>query len=306
MKKFISIALISILAFSSCGSKEANNVDDTAVESTESNEETTETTEESEDVDVEDENSNEVSNDEVDYIEDEQSQDYSEEMTAFYDNMTKEVTSLPQLEAPVSGDQIAVIKTNYGDITVKLLSDYAPLAVENFVTHANEGYYDGLIFHRVVENFVIQGGDPTGTGMGGESIWGEPFDDEIDKSVRHFNGALAMANAGPNTNGSQFYIVVNENDVNAEIDMIESLKDEPVMSTPNGDVIVFGDLYPQIALDAYRELGGTPALDLNYTVFGQVIDGFDIVKEISHTEVDGMSKPLEDVVIETIEISTIE
>jgi len=102
---------------------------------------------------------------------------------------------------------IAVLETTQGTIEIELRPDYAPLAVENFVTHIKEGYYDGLIFHRIIKDFMIQGGDPTGTGRGGKSIWNKPFKDEFAKNVT-FNrsGILAMANAGPGTNGSQFFI----------------------------------------------------------------------------------------------------
>lgn len=104
---------------------------------------------------------------------------------------------------------VAVIKTNMGTIEIELFADKAPKTVENFVGHANKGYYKGVIFHRVIPNFMIQGGDPTGTGRGGESIWGKPFEDEIVSSlVFDEPGILAMANAGPNTNGSQFFITV--------------------------------------------------------------------------------------------------
>jgi cyclophilin family peptidyl-prolyl cis-trans isomerase len=104
---------------------------------------------------------------------------------------------------------VAVIKTNMGTVEIELFADQTPKTVENFITHADSGYYNGIIFHRVIENFMIQGGDPTGTGRGGESIWGKPFADEIVPSLT-FNepGILAMANAGPNTNGSQFFITV--------------------------------------------------------------------------------------------------
>lgn len=104
---------------------------------------------------------------------------------------------------------VAVIKTNMGTIEIELYADQTPKTVENFVGLANENYYNGVIFHRVIANFMIQGGDPTGTGRGGQSIWGKPFADEIVPSL-NFNepGVLAMANAGPNTNGSQFFITV--------------------------------------------------------------------------------------------------
>ena len=101
----------------------------------------------------------------------------------------------------------AVFETNQGKIVFELYDDIAPKAVENFVTHIKNGYYDGIVFHRVIKNFMIQGGDPTGTGRGGESIWKKPFADEFKPGVVFDKaGILAMANAGPNTNGSQFFI----------------------------------------------------------------------------------------------------
>ncbi|XPV67978.1 MAG: peptidylprolyl isomerase [Halarcobacter sp.] len=106
-----------------------------------------------------------------------------------------------------AANPIAVLKTSKGDIEIELRPDIAPKAVENFITHSKNGYYNGLIFHRIIKNFMIQGGDPTGTGRGGESIWGKPFKDEFaSNAVFDKAGILAMANAGPNTNGSQFFI----------------------------------------------------------------------------------------------------
>jgi len=104
-------------------------------------------------------------------------------------------------------EKTVVLETNQGNIEIKLKIDVAPKACENFIKLAEKGYYNGLIFHRVIKGFMIQGGDPTGTGMGGESIWGKPFEDEVSP-VAKFDGPgiLAMANAGPNTNGSQFFI----------------------------------------------------------------------------------------------------
>lgn len=100
-----------------------------------------------------------------------------------------------------------VLKTNVGDITLKLFPNIAPKACENFITLAKKGYYDGTTFHRVIKNFMIQGGDPTATGAGGESIWGKPFEDEFGANVVFDrSGILAMANRGANTNGSQFFI----------------------------------------------------------------------------------------------------
>lgn len=100
-----------------------------------------------------------------------------------------------------------LLETTQGNITLELYEDVAPLAVENFTTHVKNGYYNGLTFHRIIKNFMIQGGDPTGTGAGGESIWKKPFKDEFKSGIVFDKaGILAMANAGPRTNGSQFFI----------------------------------------------------------------------------------------------------
>jgi len=109
-------------------------------------------------------------------------------------------------------NRTAVIETNKGTIRVEMLEEDAPKTTENFITLAQRGYYDGIIFHRVIKGFMIQGGDPTGTGRGGESAWGGRFNDEINSSSAVYQtgykkGTMAMANAGPNTNGSQFFIM---------------------------------------------------------------------------------------------------
>jgi cyclophilin family peptidyl-prolyl cis-trans isomerase len=107
------------------------------------------------------------------------------------------------------GDQYAVIKTTLGDMEVELFSEATPVTVSNFVGLAERGYYNGVLFHRVIRNFMIQGGDPTGTGRGGESFTGKPFADEFVDSLRHDRaGILSMANKGPNTNSSQFFITL--------------------------------------------------------------------------------------------------
>ena len=104
---------------------------------------------------------------------------------------------------------VAVIKTNMGTIEILLLDKHVPKTVGNFVGLADKGYYNGIIFHRVIENFMIQGGDPTGTGRGGESFWGKAFEDEFNMDLKHETpGILSMANAGLNTNGSQFFITL--------------------------------------------------------------------------------------------------
>jgi len=120
---------------------------------------------------------------------------------------TNSTTVIKEESNQTKKEILVVLQTNQGDITLKMFPDVAPLAVENFVTHAKNGYYNGLIFHRVIKDFMIQGGDPTGTGRGGESIWKKEFINEHSANVvfdRPF--LLAMANHGPNTNGSQFFI----------------------------------------------------------------------------------------------------
>jgi peptidylprolyl isomerase len=123
------------------------------------------------------------------------------EASSLHDSLSK---SAPQTKNP-----IVVLETTQGNITLELFPNVAPKAVENFMTHVKNGYYNGIIFHRIIKGFMIQGGDPTGTGRGGESIWKKPFEDEFAPNVV-FNkkGFLAMANAGPRTNGSQFFITV--------------------------------------------------------------------------------------------------
>lgn len=133
-----------------------------------------------------------------------------------------------------------ILETNQGDIEVKLKPDVAPKACENFIKLVEKGYYDGLIFHRVIKGFMIQGGDPTGTGMGGESAWGSPFEDEVSP-VAKFDGPgiLAMANSGPNTNGSQFFITCAKTpwlnmrhtifgEVVSGLDVVQKIENTPV------------------------------------------------------------------------------
>ncbi len=182
----------------------------------------------------------------------------------------------------------ATIKTNRGDMEFVLFPEVAPKAVENFVTHSKNGYYDGLIFHRVIQDFMIQGGDPTGTGMGGESVFGKSFEDEFSLDARNYYGALSMANAGPNTNGSQFFIVQAKSVPENLLSQMEGLKD-------NG--------FPQEVIDNYKRVGGTPWLDFHHTVFGQLLSGEDVLENIAAVQCGAGDKPVYDVVIETIEIA---
>lgn len=191
--------------------------------------------------------------------------------------------AFPQLDLSQVDGPKATIKTNFGDIKVQLFPKQAPKSVENFVGLVQKGYYDGIIFHRVIPDFMIQGGDPTGTGMGGESLWDKPFEDEFSQEVFNLRGALSMANAGPNTNGSQFFIV-----------------QKPQLDAGMSDQMKQAG-YPEEIVTAYGN-GGTPWLDFRHTVFGAVSDGMDIVDKIAATETGIQDKPVKDVVIETITI----
>ena len=192
-----------------------------------------------------------------------------------------------QFQEPQKGQQIATIKIKeYGDIKIMLFDEQAPKAVENFTTHAKDGYYDGVTFHRVMTDFMIQGGDPDGNGTGGESIWGDPFEDEFTSELRNFTGALSMANAGPKTNGSQFFIVQADETAGGY-----NIK------------VLTGAGFPQNVAEKYMEVGGTPHLDFRHTVFGQVIgEGLKIVDEIANVKVGRGDKPMNDVVIEGITV----
>lgn len=221
-------------------------------------------------------------------------------------------TGLPQLKGVQKGDTIATLHTNKGDIKVWFFPDYAPKAVENFVTHAKDGYYNGVSFHRVIKDFMIQGGDPKGDGTGGESIWNAPFENEVSLDLRSFRGALCMANAGPDTNGSQFYIVQNNQgeqmkqmiENNDKSGIYQSPSSQRTFTNKKGDRLTIGDVFPQEVIDAYGKLGGYPALDLDYTIFGQVYEGMDIVDAIANVQTGENDKPVEDVIINSIDVGT--
>ncbi len=195
-----------------------------------------------------------------------------------------------QLGKTEKGETIAVMKVkNFGEIKFKFFLKDAPLAVKNFVTLADNGYFNNQIFHRVINDFMIQGGDPTGTGTGGESIWGEEFENEISKNLLPIRGSLCMANAGPDTNESQFFIV------QAKPDTAKEILDSGVVDLTDEQQKMF------------KEQGGDPSLTGSYTVFGQIIEGYDILDKIAATPVEDngsgeQSKPVEDVVIESVTI----
>lgn len=189
----------------------------------------------------------------------------------------------PQLQLDKAVGPKVVMKTNMGEIEFQLFEKQAPMTVENFVRLAEKGYYDGVIFHHVIKDFMIQGGDPKGDGTGGQSIWGHPFEDEFSSQLFNFRGALSMANSGPSTNGSQFFIVQNQN----------------MPKRYTRDMREAG--YPQEVIKRYKQ-GGTPWLDFHHTVFGQVINGMDVVDAIAKVATNNMDKPNDDVVIESITI----
>ena len=163
----------------------------------------------------------------------------------------------PEMNINTNSSYTAVIKTNLGDMTLEFFTDDAPITVNNFISLSKDGYYDNVIFHRVISGFMIQGGDPSGTGHGDYGKYpGYKFDDELNNQRPYEKGILAMANAGPNTNGSQFFIM--------HVD------------------------YP---------------LPYSYTIFGQVVDGFDVIDKIASVETDSADKPTTDVVISTVEIT---
>lgn len=245
-----------------------------------------------------------------------------------------EAGEFPQL-AETQDESLPRVKmtTSMGDITMVLYPSAAPLAVENFITHCEDGYYDGVLFHRVIEDFMIQSGDPNGDGTGGTSIYSSgTFANESCDNLHHFNGALAMANAGPNTNGSQFFIVqadtmisednlesvmfywyynelntrlysINVDDYTEETgeQLVDALNILLTQASENGVPEEYRERYLPAAR-AYIEHGGYPLLDYGYTVFGQVIDGMDVVNAIAAVEVQEnssgeKSSPVEPVTI---------
>lgn len=192
--------------------------------------------------------------------------------------------AFPQLALDQVKGPKATIKTSLGDISLQLFPDQAPKTVKNFVELAKQGYYNDVTFHRVIPDFMVQTGDPTATGAGGESIYGHPFADEFSPELFNLKGAVSMANAGPNTNGSQFFIVTNRN----------------LSTNLLGQMKAAG--YPAEVIEAYQN-GGTPWLDFHHTVFGQVVSGLDVAIKISQVKRNFEDRPEEDVLIKAIEIT---
>lgn len=203
-------------------------------------------------------------------------------------NIDYAVAAEKQMAIPEKGEQIVIFHIkDYGQVKAKFFKDVAPKAVENFITHAQEGYYDGVVFHRVINEFMIQGGDPTGNGTGGESIWGKGFEEEFSYEIAPYRGSLCMASkkTGTSTLGSQFFITQSNYS-----ESMESYMD------------IGG--YPKGLLQQYKTYGGYLSLYLQYTIFGQVFEGIDLVDRIAMVDTDGNDKPVVDVIIEKVEITT--
>ena len=261
MKKVYSLIILVILMFTltGCSSKSENKVNTTSTKNTSKQ--------------------NSVSN--TSKVNSESSK---------YDNADYAASAERQMSMPEEGETIAILHIkNFGDVKVKFFEDIAPKAVENFVTHAKNGYYNGLTFHRVVDEFMIQGGDPEGNGTGGESIWGKGFGTELDTRLVPYRGSLCMAMSMlPNSIGSQFFITQSHYS-----SQMESYFKE----------------FPTQLIEQYRKYGGYLSLFMEYTVFGQVYEGIEVVDKIAQVETTmsdsgEKSKPVEDVIIESIEVTT--
>ncbi len=201
--------------------------------------------------------------------------------------------------APEPGEKIVVITVkDYGEIKIKLFPEQTPKAVENFLGLTEMGYYDELIFHRIIPDFMNQGGDPKGNGTGGKSMWGEEFQGELGEGLYHFSGAVAYAHSQTFTNGSQFYIVnTDEGDCQYGATYLDDGTYKEFTSFEE-----LGNDYPESVKQLYLEKGGVPFLDGGYTVFGQVIEGMDVVRAMSEVETDDNDKPLKQVLMESVRI----
>lgn len=241
-----------------------------------------------------------------------------------------------QLEMPEDGEEIAILHTSMGDITWRFFPENAPKAVENFITLAKDGKYDNTIFHRVINDFMIQGGDyEKGDGTGGKSAFGSAFEDEFADTLYNIRGSVAMANSGVNTNGSQFFINQagadkfdrESIDYDKSYQMLKDYYEQYVASygtqfvsqyptldsfiTANGGINPLSYAISDEVWALYEANGGNIHLDGalrasgGHTVFAQVIDGMDVVDAIAEVEVDSeTSKPNDDVILKSVEITT--
>ena len=282
MKRFIIAAVSAILILSGCGNNKAADGDETVntAQSEEKKEEKTENTENTENGD--------------DKMEDYKIAEVKD--PALYDL---------QFQMPENGEEIAVIQTNKGDIKVRFFPEEAPLAVENFKTLAKNGFYDGIIFHRVIKDFMIQGGDPTGTGTGFASAYDDQaFGDEFAPYLHNYRGSLSMANSGADSNGCQFFInqagSVYEDYLTSIIQARDESEGACFQNINKKTFDMVSDVYPDAVVNHYREVGGNIHLDYKHTVFGQVFEGMDVVDAIADAAVNEDDKPLEDIVIEKV------
>ncbi len=218
-----------------------------------------------------------------------------------------------QLEAPKKGEEIAVITTDLGVIKMRFFEDEAPKAVKNFKELAKQGYYDGVLFHRTIPNFMVQ----TGKG-GGESIYGEQFEDEFTANLLNLRGSVSMANAGPNTNGTEFFINQSPADTfsgwayyEALYEMYQQDLQAFLARYQNASLVVDLARVTDEVRKLYTENGGSPYLDGSYnmvdrghTVFGQVFEGLDVVDALAQVETDINDRPIRDVKIQSIKLET--
>ncbi len=233
-----------------------------------------------------------------------------------------------QLDKPEKGENIAVIHTTEGDITLRLFPQYAPRTVENFIKLAKANKYNGVIFHRVINNFMIQTGDyENQDGTGGTSAFGSAFEDEFCDKLNNIRGSVAMANSGKDTNGSQFFINQNnkenfqknggfkqmqDNWKNIKAQLQKYGKDAntvPQILQYFGPSCYDADVVPDQIQTLYNENGGNPSLDGAYnagdaghTVFAQVIDGMEVVDKIAAAKTGTNDKPVKDIKIKSVEI----
>lgn len=199
--------------------------------------------------------------------------------------------TLLQFDLPKAGDDVVVINTSMGTLKVMLFPETAPKAVENFLTHAKDGYYNGLKFYKVQKDKCLYTGDPKGDGTGGESVFRDedgrvtPFEDEYSMDLWHFNGALSMVNDGQEDNNGSRFCFVQSSGVSA--DMLLEMKQ-------------IG--FPSNVVAKYASVGGTPWLDTKQVVFAQVYEGLEVLDAIAAVEVDENGVPKESVVINSMSV----
>ena len=229
-------------------------------------------------------------------------------------NVTKKEAGF-QLDLPEKGEEIAVVETTSGTFKIRFFPEEAPKAVYNFKKLAQQGYYNDTKFHRIIESFMIQGGDPTATGLGGKSVWGDSFEDEFNENLLNITGSLSMANKGPDTNSSQFFINFNPEAPDWEYQEMfyEAYKEDPdIINEYYNGCVLLNKLSDKVKA-LYNEFGGNIHLDGAYnsagkghTVFGQVFEGLEVIESISKVKTDENSKPIGDVIIKSITIEIYE